>query len=118
MIDAGIVVHIIECICLNILTLVTSAAKLVVSDNGDILSPNTAPAIIAPAAIPGGIPNWLPIEISAIPAVDAEPHAVPVTTDVTALIKKADIKNSLDSINLSHNKSRLALCQKTSNCLL
>ncbi|CAC7005887.1 Uncharacterised protein [Staphylococcus aureus] len=57
MIDAGIVVHIIECICLNILTLVTSAAKLVVSDNGDILSPNTAPAIIAPAAIPGGIPN-------------------------------------------------------------
>ena len=29
-------------------TLVTKATKLVVSDNGDILSPKTAPAIIAP----------------------------------------------------------------------
>ena len=33
-------------------TFVTGAARLVVSDKGDILSPNTAPAIIAPAAIP------------------------------------------------------------------
>ena len=41
----------------KILTLVTRAAKFVVSDNGDILSPKTAPAIMAPAAIPAGTPN-------------------------------------------------------------
>ena len=33
-------------------TLVTKATKLVVSDNGDILSPKTAPAIIAPSPYP------------------------------------------------------------------
>lgn len=44
MMDAGIVVHIIDLICEKILTFVTNAAKFVVSDSGDILSPNTAPA--------------------------------------------------------------------------
>ena len=71
--EAGIVVHIIDLICEKIFTFVTNAAKLVVSDSGDILSPNTAPAIIAPAAMPASIPNWVPIDINAIPAVDADP---------------------------------------------
>lgn len=92
MIDAGTVVHIIALICEKIFTLVTSAAKLVVSDSGDILSPKTAPAIIAPAAIPAGIFNCALIAISAMPAVDADPHAVPVATDVIAQIINADTK--------------------------
>src|SRR5699024_5108026 len=91
MIDAGTVVHIIALICEKIFTLVTSAAKLVVSDSGDILSPKTAPAIIAPAAIF----NCALIAISAMPAVDADPHAVPVATDVIAQIINADTKNKL-----------------------
>jgi len=74
----------------KILTLVTRAAKFVVSDNGDILSPKTAPAIMAPAAIPAGTPNWLAIDMSAMPAVDADPQAVPVAIEVIALIINAD----------------------------
>ena len=35
----------------------TAAAKLVVSLNGDILSPKYAPEIIAPATIPKSKPN-------------------------------------------------------------
>src|SRR5699024_9659910 len=89
------VVHIIALICTNILTFVTSAAKFVVSESGDILSPNTAPAIIAPAAIPGVICNCVAIAINAIPAVEAEPHAVPVATEVIAHIIKDETKNKL-----------------------
>ena len=73
-------------------TFVTSAARLVVSDKGDILSPNTAPAIIAPAAIPWFIPSWLPIDIKAIPAVDADPQAVPVAKLHIAEMINAEIR--------------------------
>ena len=90
--EAGIVVHIIARICENIFTFVTNAAKLVVSDSGDILSPKTAPAMMAPAAIPKFIFNWLAMEISAIPAVDADPQAVPVAKLQMAEIINADTK--------------------------
>src|SRR5699024_3975589 len=94
-IDAGTVVHIIAFMCEKIFTLVTKAAKLVVSDSGDILSRNTAPAMIAPPAIPAGIFSCALIAISAMPAVDADPHAVPVATEVIAQIINADNKNKL-----------------------
>ena len=91
-IDAGIVDHIICWICLKIFTFVTNAAKFVVSESGDILSPNTPPAITTPATIPIGIFISLAIAINAIPAVPTDPHAVPVATDVTAVMKNAVTK--------------------------
>ena len=93
--DAGTVVQIIALICENIFTLVTNAAKFVVSESGDILSPKTAPAMIAPATIPSLKPRFVPIAIKAIPAVDAEPHAVPVATEVNAQMINADTKKIL-----------------------
>lgn len=57
--------------------------------------------------MPPSIPNWFPIDINAIPAVDAEPQAVPVATDVIALMIKAETKNNLDlKIKTVINKCR------------
>lgn len=92
MIDVGIVVYIIECICLNILILVISVVKLVVFDNGDILLLNIVFVIIVFVVIFGGIFNWLLIEISVIFVVDVEFYVVLVVIDVIVFIKKVDIK--------------------------
>ena len=51
------------------------------SDNGEILSPNHAPQIAAPAVIPAGIPRPVPIPRRAIPIVPSVPQDVPVATD-------------------------------------
>src|SRR5699024_6350346 len=91
-IDAGIVVHSICLICLYKSVSTTNAAKFVVSERGESLSPNIAPDIIAPAAMPSGMFNSTAIPISATPAVADDPHAVPVATDTTAAIKNAITK--------------------------
>ena len=60
------------------------AAKLVVSESGDILSPNHAPETIAPALRYPGIPMLSPIPINAKPSVPIVPQEVPVATDIMA----------------------------------
>ncbi|MPM99763.1 hypothetical protein SDC9_146957 [bioreactor metagenome] len=67
------VFHIIEPICLNNSPPAIAGHKLVVSEKGDILSPNKAPEITAPAISPGGNPILMPIPIMARPAEPAEP---------------------------------------------
>ena len=70
----------------NKFTSQTAAAILVVSDNGDILSPKYAPDIIAPATIPVGIPIAVPIPKNAIPTVAIVLHELPVANDIIAEI--------------------------------
>ena len=60
--------------------------KLVVSLNGDNLSPKYAPEITAPAIIPEGIPIALPIPISAIPTVADVVQLLPDAKDIIAHI--------------------------------
>src|SRR5699024_2268217 len=72
--------------------------RLVVSDNGDSLSPKIAPEIIAPAVIPKGRFISTAIPIKATPAVADEPQAVPVATETIAVIIKAVTKKYLGSM--------------------
>ena len=92
-------------------TLVTKATKLVVSDNGDILSPKTAPAIIAPCHTHIDI-QLMRNDINAIPAVEADPQAVPVAKLLIADIKRQKLKSNvdlktLDRSILKRNSSRI-----------
>ena len=64
----------------------TDGARLVVSDNGDILSPKYDPEIIAPATIPVFIDNNSPIPTKAIPIVAAVVQELPVEIDTIAQI--------------------------------
>ena len=73
----GIVVYIIYFICVNKSVPAMAEAKLVVSDNGDILSPKYAPDIIAPPISPVGIPRTFPIPSKAIPIVAIVLHELP-----------------------------------------
>ena len=59
-------------------------ARLVVSDTGDILSPNVAPHTTMPATMGSGMFMAAPIPISTTPIVPTVPHDVPVATDITA----------------------------------
>ena len=61
-------------------------AKFVVSLSGDSLSPKYAPEITAPAIIPAGIPNAVPIPTSAIPTVAEVVHELPVAIEIMAAI--------------------------------
>ncbi len=58
-------------------------ARLVVSENGESLSPKYAPDTMAPAAIPEGTPNVVPIPISATPTVPAVDQELPVIKETT-----------------------------------
>ena len=78
----GIVVYVRYLICLNKSTLVTAAARLVVSLSGESLSPKYAPAITAPPTIPGGMPRAFPIPTNAIPTVADVVQLLPVATDI------------------------------------
>ena len=69
-IKAGMVDHIIFLIWSKRSVSATAEARLVESDRGDILSPKTAPEIIAPAVKAGLMPKVLPIPKRAIPTVD------------------------------------------------
>src|SRR5699024_3631395 len=88
--------HIKHMLCTTIPT--TRGARLVVSDNGDSLSPKIAPEIIAPAVIPKGRFISTAIPIKATPAVADEPQAVPVATETIAVIIKAVTKKYLGSM--------------------
>ncbi len=72
-----------------------AGARLVVSDNGDILSPKYAPEIMAPAMIPSSNPNAFPIPNKATPTVATVVQLLPVATDTMALIKQAANKNKV-----------------------
>ncbi len=56
---------------------------MVVSENGERLSPKYAPDRMAPAAIPEGTPYVVPIPISATPTVPAVDQELPVIKETT-----------------------------------
>ena len=74
-------------------TLLTPLAKLVVSDNGDILSPNHAPETTAPTTNGTGILVVEAIPTIARPIVATEPNEVPVNSLVSAQSTKASGTN-------------------------
>ena len=78
-----------------------AAAKLVVSLNGDILSPKYAPEIIAPATIPKSKPNAFPIPISPIPTVADVDQLLPVARATILLIITQDGKKNDTLTNFS-----------------
>ena len=91
----GIVVYIIYLIWEKRSLDAIAAAKLVVSDNGDILSPKYAPEIIDPAISPSEIPRTWPIPINAIPIVAIVDQELPEAKDTIAhIIQDANKKNS------------------------
>ena len=69
-----------------------AAAKLVVSESGDNLSPKYAPEIIAPAVIAGGAPSAVPIPISATPTVATVDQELPVAIETIEQITTAATK--------------------------
>ena len=75
---AGIVVHIIFLIWANNSEPAIAEAKLVESDNGDILSPKIAPERIAPATKAGFGPIVVPIPKIAIPTVEIVVKPLPI----------------------------------------
>ena len=68
----------------------TAGARLVVSDNGEILSPKYAPEITNPAVIGSGRPKPALIPIKATPTVDlvVQQHHVAIAT-TTEIISEA-----------------------------
>ena len=66
---------------------------MVVSDNGDILSPKYAPEMTAPATIPAGIPILSPIPIPATPIVAIVDHELPIANETIAQISVIATRN-------------------------
>ena len=62
---------------------------LVVSDNGDSLSPKKAPPTTAPAVMPRCPPIAAEIPTTTTPTVPAEPHDVPVSIENTTGTRNA-----------------------------
>lgn len=75
---------------------VTEAANIVVSDNGEILSPKYAPEIMAPAIQPSSNPCALPMPIKAIPMVAIVVQELPVITDTKAQIMQVEVRKNWD----------------------
>ena len=90
---AGTVVGNIPRMCSQRSTPAAAGVKLVVSDNGDILSPKKAPETIAPPVSDGGIPSPKPIPIIARPTVPTVPHEVPVATEMIEQIRQTETRN-------------------------
>ena len=88
----GIVVYIIYLIWENKLLEDIAAARFVVSERGDNLSPKYAPEIIDPATNPSEIPSTWPIPIRAIPTVAIVDHELPEASDTIAQIQHDAIK--------------------------
>src|SRR5690606_28161543 len=65
------------------------AQMFVESDSGDILSPRYAPATTAPAVAPSGASSAAAVPISATPIVPADPHDVPVASDIADVARNA-----------------------------
>ena len=85
----GIVVTIMNLICVKSDVPADEDARTVVSDSGDILSPKYAPEIIAPAVQPGSYPCAVPIPTRATPTVAIVVHELPVIIEINALIPHA-----------------------------
>ena len=68
------------------------AARLVVSETGDILSPKLAPETTIPATSARGMPSASPNPISTTPMVAIVPQAVPVASDIKLHSIKPDGK--------------------------
>lgn len=88
--NAGIVVHIIFLIWAKSSDPATAEAKLVESDNGDILSPKIAPDKIAPATKAGFKPIVIPIPKIAIPTVEIVVKPLPIDNPTNEQTIKAD----------------------------
>ncbi len=101
MIAAGIVVCIIARIWSIIGVPVVVEHMIVLSERGDILSPNQAPPTIAPAVIAGLTPRPVPTPIIAIPTVPSVPHEVPVITEVMQHIRKAISRKNFGLMSFS-----------------
>lgn len=84
--NAGTVVQLIFFICSNKSILTMLAAKLVVSDNGDILSPKNAPDTIAPAVKTSDASIAPAILIKATPTVATVVSELPIAVPMIAVI--------------------------------
>ena len=78
--NAGMVVHIMFLMCAKRSEPATAEAKLVESDSGDILSPKTAPEMMAPAVNAGLIPRVVPIPKRASPTVETVVNPLPMAS--------------------------------------
>ena len=90
---AGNVLGIMLRICVYKSIRAIAAVKFVVSDSGDILSPNQAPDTMAPAHSANEISKTSAMPISARPSVPTVPHDVPVKTETSAHSKQVAGKN-------------------------
>src|SRR5690606_13881362 len=86
MLKVGTVVSSIYRMCVNRSVPAIAAARFVVSDSGESLSPKYEPETTAPATIPRGIPKALPIPIRAMPTVAEVVQELPVATEIIAQI--------------------------------
>jgi hypothetical protein len=80
-------------ICAYRSTPTIAAVKFVVSDSGEILSPNHAPETTAPAVYCIGIPMPSPIPSKARPSVPTVPQDVPVATETIAQMMQVTGRN-------------------------
>ena len=94
-ISDGMVVNSKYRMCEKIGLPVTDAAKTVVSESGETLSPKYAPEMIAPAIQPVSKPCASPIPIKAIPIVAMVVQELPVITDTIQQIRLVDTKKKL-----------------------
>ena len=88
--NAGIVVHIIFLMWAKRSEPATAEAKLVESESGDILSPKTAPEMIAPAVNAGLTPNVAPIPKRARPTVETVVKPLPMAKPTSEQTMKTD----------------------------
>lgn len=87
---AGMVDHIIFLMWANNSLSATAEERLVESDKGDILSPKTAPEIIAPATKAGLRFILVPIPKSAIPTVEIVVKPLPIAIPIIEQTIKTD----------------------------
>ena len=87
---AGIVVHIMFLMWAKRSEPATAEARLVESESGDILSPNTAPEMMAPAVRAGLTPNVDPIPKRANPTVETVVNPLPMAKPTREQTKKTD----------------------------
>ena len=79
-------------------------ARLVVSDNGDILSPKKAPETIAPAVIVSEISMAPAIPINATPTVATVVNELPIEIPTILQIKNTMAKKKFGETVKSHNR--------------
>ena len=95
--------------CLNKSASILAAARFVDSDNGDILSPKTAPETIAPATSAGFRPSVVPIPKNAIPIVDITVKALPTALPTIAHTTNTEGTNHWTLINLNPMTIRVGM---------